>query len=249
MNERIASVLQNRWAIPASAGVLAFGAGFGVGYILGRRPRSVQEEKEESNQLEFDFDDTSGSLGTTEELYKSFSELRTSSISMVPTVTEEAVVIEDISEPLEEQEVWVEPELQPEPEMSSVFLPSDDNWDYDTEMRHRARTDNPYIIHYEEFNNDEMGYAQITITYYEGDDILTDERDVPIYNKTEVVGELKFGHGSNDPNVCYVRNEKLHAEYEVLLHRGRYEEEVLGLSIEENFAKGDIKHMHKFRDD
>lgn len=243
MNERIASVLQNRWTIPASAGVLAFGAGFGVGYIWGRRVRPLEEKEDEKDpQLQFEFDTPSGSLGVTEQFYKSFAELKTSETGMVPTVTE--TVAEVVEEEVEEL-----PPLPPEPETSNVFIGvNDSNWDYDAELRKRS-SDAPYIIHYEEFNNDEMGYAQITITYYEGDDILTDDRDVPIYNKSEVVGELKFGHGSNDPNVCYVRNEKLHAEYEVLLHRGRYEEEVLGLTIEEELSKGDLKHMHKFRDD
>ena len=39
----------------------------------------------------------------------------------------------------------------------------------------------------------------------------------------------RFGHGCDDPNVVFIRNEKLATDFEVLRHNGSYAEEVLGL--------------------
>jgi hypothetical protein len=89
-----------------------------------------------------------------------------------------------------------------------------------------------------------MGYTQTTLTFYSGDNILADEQDSPVYNYESVVGNLRFGHGSNDSNVVYIRNEKLEAEYEVLLFDGSFEIEVLGYVAEANV----IEHsLTKFR--
>lgn len=125
----------------------------------------------------------------------------------------------------------------------------DDDWDYTEELKTRV-TSRPYILHKDEFFSDEMGYGQNTLTYYEGDDIMTSEDDTPIYDHKSVVGELKWGHGSDDPNVVYVRNERLQAEYEILRHEGLYSVEVLGLQIENNERVKDLKHSRtpgKFR--
>ncbi len=107
----------------------------------------------------------------------------------------------------------------------------------------------PYVLHKDEFFADENGYSQITLTYYAGDNILVDESDVPIYNHVDVVGDLLFGHGSGDPKTVYIRNDKQHAEYEVLHDEGLYSQEVLGLEIENNLRVQEIKHSHnrKFR--
>lgn len=124
-----------------------------------------------------------------------------------------------------------------------------DEWDYKKEIENRDRS-HPYTIHVDEFVADEMGWdSQSTLTWYEGDSILCDSQDRPIYNHHEVVGELKFGHGSNDPNVVYIRNERLQAEYEVLRDTGSYEEVVLGEAMERQVQKEDLKHSmtRKFR--
>ncbi len=135
--------------------------------------------------------------------------------------------------------------------VSNIFSDiSDDDWDYEYERSTRTE-DEPYIIHVDEFVSDEMGWdSQSTITWYEGDQILTDTHDTPIYNPTSVVGELRFGHGSKDPNVVYVRNEKLQAEYEILRDEGNYMDEVLGGQVERELEASDLRHTNsprKFR--
>lgn len=136
----------------------------------------------------------------------------------------------------------------------NIFDDTNDSWDYELERQNRTK-ETPYVIHADEFQTDEMGWdSQTTLTWYAGDEILTDSHDVPIYNPHTVVGELRFGHGSGDPNVVYVRNERLEAEYEVLRDMGSYEIIVLGgtSELEAQYEESDLRHSripNKFRTD
>ena len=94
----------------------------------------------------------------------------------------------------------------------------------------------PFILTQREFEEGEHDYTQNTLTYYEGDDVLTDDRDQPIHNKRPVVGEgnLQFGEKSNDPNVVYIRNNHLEVDFEVCRSVGSFAEEVLGYTEPSN---------------
>lgn len=111
-------------------------------------------------------------------------------------------------------------------------------WDYAIETKRRV-PHLPYVIHVDEFQQNEDDYEQVTCTWYEEDQILTDERENLIDNFEQMVGleNIKFGHGSNDPNVVYVRNERLHMDIEVVKNEGSYGEQVHGV----------IKHSQKRR--
>jgi hypothetical protein len=68
--------------------------------------------------------------------------------------------------------------------------------------------------------------------YYDGDDILTDDDNRPIDNKDQLVGEnnlTKFGHGSRNSYIVYIRNELLGLDMEVVLRHASFVEEVHGL--------------------
>jgi hypothetical protein len=125
--------------------------------------------------------------------------------------------------------------------------PSVDPWDYDEEVAKRTE-DAPYILHRDEFYAEEKGYIQVTLTYYEGDNVMTDEDDSPVYNYEVVVGPLKFGHGCDDPNVFHVRNDTREAEYEILRDRGFYSIEVLGLEHEKSTDPNEEKHLKHSED-
>ena len=132
----------------------------------------------------------------------------------------------------------------------SVFDHEEDTWDYDVELP--LRTPNaPYIIHRDEFYSQEIETnSQSTLTYYAGDDVLCDEQDSPVYDYKRIVGTLEFGKGSEDISIVYVRNEKLEAEWEIILDHGYFQTEVLGEEIEHSYERRDLKHsLHKFRED
>lgn len=128
----------------------------------------------------------------------------------------------------------------------NIFDGLQDEWDYDVEKANR-QSDKPYVIHVDEFVANESEYeTQKTLTYYEADDILADDKDVPFTNieRSRVVGrnDLLFGHGSLDPNIVYMRNDALGCEYEIIRESGSYQEVVLGANLEEDYAKADLKH-------
>ena len=149
----------------------------------------------------------------------------------------------------EEEEAAVDDEGEPVEEHSEFHeLPG---WNYDQQVANRT-ADRPFIMHLEEYQQSECSH-QITITYFEGDDVLVDEADEVISKKDEVVGMdhlAKFGFGSGDPNVVYVRNPKLDIEYEILRHRGHYAKEILGLEEDPAIEHSAMpKRRPKFDDD
>ena len=132
-------------------------------------------------------------------------------------------------------------------EVGTFPVAADEDWDYAEELKHRSK-DKPYILHRDEFFSNESDYRQCSLTYYSGDNILCDENDVPVYNPEKIVGPLSFGHGSADPSIVYIRNDKLEAEYEVILEPGFYQTEVLGHEVEDGLAKDELKHfVQRFR--
>lgn len=137
--------------------------------------------------------------------------------------------------------------VQEEPVVTNVFE-HEDVWDYEAEHESRY-ADTPYIIHVEEYKADDMGFKQATVTYYAGDDIMVDVNDVPIYNHAGIMGELKFGHGSGDPMVVYIRNESIHKEWEVLHHSGSFSLEHRQEEIEAAEDKHLQHSVHRFRED
>jgi hypothetical protein len=135
-----------------------------------------------------------------------------------------------------------------DPSLITVVRNEDRGWDQDEEESRRSK-DKPYILHVDEFIENESGYNQDTITYFAGDDIMCDSDDTPMYDYVELMGELRFGHGSRESHIVYIRNDKLGIEWEILLHDGKYHEEILGARLEAQ-AREDLKHAQavlKFR--
>lgn len=107
------------------------------------------------------------------------------------------------------------------------IVEEEDDWDYEIEILQRD-PEVPYIIHYDEFRENDPDNDQSTYTYYEVDDILADARDIPVDDMDALIGlgNLgKWGHGSNDPNVVYIRNEHLGLDVEVVRDRGSFAEQ------------------------
>lgn len=124
-------------------------------------------------------------------------------------------------------------------------------WDYEDEQAKRdANPDTPFVIEHDEFYNNETEYAQNSLTYFEGDDVLVDAADTPINDTDATVGDdnlTKFGHGSRDENIVYVRNDRLEVDFEIARSKGNYTVEVLGL--DHVIQHGDRRPLRKFRQD
>lgn len=88
----------------------------------------------------------------------------------------------------------------------------------------------PYIITYDEFNNECEHYDKLSIYFYARDKILADEDDTQIDDPELIVGELalsSFGK-EEDPDIVHVRNEKLQIDYEIIKLDKDYSQTVLG---------------------
>lgn len=262
----ITYILEKRWAIPAAVGVVSLGVGFGTGYILGKRRGfvygvnatistfSMPDAESEDPQLSLlDYMEDAG-----EDILVSKSDAE-DFINMIEAEDEEdyrpehtvSLVVNQKNDP---RKIVILGEDPPEDEdedddnlvqsvTTNVFTNLQPAWDYDKEALNRLEVGVPYVIHRDEFMMEESGYTQETLTYYQGDDILTDSTDAPVYNFKQIVGkELPFGYGSEDPNIVYVRNDERGMEWEIILHTGRYEIEVLGLELEHEYEKRDLKH-------
>lgn len=110
----------------------------------------------------------------------------------------------------------------------------------------------PYWISVEEFMANDKGFDQITISYFEGDDTLVDERQQLIPDVEGTIGAEQlqmFGKGSQDKSVVYVRNEKLGSDFEVVKEDGSYSVMVLGMDEDELDTNGRRPRGRKLRDD
>lgn len=134
-------------------------------------------------------------------------------------------VIEDVSKQMEEPVVT-----------RNIFeeaqLHAEDDFDYAEEQKVRDEDPSlPYVISFEEYMENDQEHEQVSLTFFAGDDVLTDEKDQPIDDVEHTIGEMsltRFGHGSKDSKIVYVRNDKIDLDFEVILSQGKYAEEVLG---------------------
>jgi len=104
------------------------------------------------------------------------------------------------------------------------------DFNYIEEVKYRTE-DAPYVISHDEYFQGEKDYTQVTLTYFEEDDILCDEKDSPINDTDNTVGDdnlKKFGHGSKDNNIVYIRNDRVEIDFEVVRSKGNYAKDVLG---------------------
>ena len=69
----------------------------------------------------------------------------------------------------------------------------------------------------------EKDYPTITLTYYEGDQTLTDDQDKIITNVAELAGEDFASHfGEYEDDSVFIRNDKIGVYYEILRDYGSY---------------------------
>lgn len=80
--------------------------------------------------------------------------------------------------------------------------------------------DKPYLITLDEFMDDShwKDYTKLTLTYFEGDQTMIDEKEGFVDDIDKIIGEenlAKFGYGNTDKDMLYIRNEKLEVDFEI----------------------------------
>lgn len=81
----------------------------------------------------------------------------------------------------------------------------------------------PYVISPKEFGEMD-GYTQISLTYFEDDDILSDENGVIIDDPEEIVGDALNHFGDYEEDSVFVRSDPKRCDYEILKDLRSYAE-------------------------
>lgn len=95
----------------------------------------------------------------------------------------------------------------------------------------------PYVIDVNAFMDERPHYDKISLHYYTEDDTLSDEREEIIADPNILVGEgmlLNFGsaHLESNPDVLYIRNENITADFEVICVLDSYSVSILGMETD-----------------
>jgi hypothetical protein len=95
------------------------------------------------------------------------------------------------------------------------------------------KKEGPYVVSLEEHVALRNSYGSEILMYYEEDDVLvSDEEDDVLPNHgADIIGEdalTSFGEASQDPDIVYIRNERVGIDYEVIRSHKSYSEMVLG---------------------
>lgn len=151
-------------------------------------------------------------------------------------ITVEPATPQGIADAVRDNEAAREGETPPE-ETRNVFedtaIDPATGWNFEAEKAARVKNPGvPYVIHQDEYG-EEDDHDQITLTYYGGDDVLADAKDKPVEDQDRVVGLPnldRFGHGSGDSSIVYIRNDDLGVDIEVTKSEKTYAEEVHGFS-------------------
>lgn len=122
-----------------------------------------------------------------------------------------------------DQSIWDEP--QPSHEELQQQL-----WEEEQVAMRDSMT--PYWITVKDFAEGSKGFDQMTLTYYEGDNTLCNEKEEMIDDIDGVIGEINlnyFGRGCKEEHLVYVRNEVISTDFEIIRVEGYYASMVLGL--------------------
>jgi hypothetical protein len=206
------------------------GVGIAVGFFIGYRWnrskiraeafRESEEEVEKIREMYRDnakirIDEKPDLDAVVEE--RQYSILSEEEVERTERLTRPPVPVE---EPRRDPRVPPGPVIEPPPDVVIKLDTSKSKnvgWEFEEELATRSE-DRPYIIHQDEYQGNETGYKQEVLTWYAGDEVLTDEDEEPMDNADEIVDlnhMSRFGHGTDDFNVIFVRNDRLRMEYEI----------------------------------
>lgn len=255
VSERVSWIVKNPKTVLLATTVVAISVGLGAGYFIATHRLRLKYQELADAQVKdvkehYAILNKDGDHGDLDKLAAQYDHERVDDI-----IDGQGYLQYDKVEPSEEQEApkniiarvtgiaTTEEGLQITTEyVEKNIFESDDPetyFDFEEELERRLKNPtSPYVITKEEFDECESEYEQITLTYFDGDDVLSDSRDQTVNDIANTIGYenlLRFGHGSNDKNVVYIRNARLELEMEVLKSEGKYAQEVLGY----------IEHSHK----
>lgn len=159
MNEKLTNMFEDSNRVPIVVGVVSFiagvGVGFGINHILNKRKKQSVYDK--PGPLKYDEDRLEKFLSEQEAKHGITPKIMTPLTERL----EEPVVIEQ--EP-EEETITLIPDGDTEAEVGvvthNVFAESDDDWNYEEELKSRS-SEEPYVLHKDEFYADWFGFWKL----------------------------------------------------------------------------------------
>lgn len=245
----VVEVVRNNPVVLSIVGVLGLAAGAAGGYFVARKllrehyaeiaEQEIAQAKEwysSLNKVTVDGDPLSPQEILAQKDPEALAALREyQGVERITDVEVEAPVAEEeeLLERRVSQAAETEPDIEQKKDNETINVFVDRNFDFAEEKKLRSK-DRPYIItHGEWFGAEFEDFDSIELTYF-ADDVLVDENDKIVEDINGTIGDeslARFGHGSKDNNVVFVRNEKLQCEYEVTRTDQTYLE-ALGLGPE-----------------
>lgn len=262
---RTEEALRSSSGFGLAVGAFIVGAGLGgaLGYILRKRQLETKYNEISANEIaemRQHYNKKAVALENTVDKPKLEDIVREQGYASEPpmAVTPPSSVVEAAKESTEEgvEETPIATEVisEDEPEVRNVFRDAEvvDEWDYHTELARRSPL-KPYIIHVDE-REEQHAYENTTLTYYESDDVVCNESDEVMSEaeRERLIGEAnltKFGHGSGDNSIVYIRNDQLEIDFEVVRSPNSYAEEVHGFEPEPEIRHADRRRGRQSFDD
>lgn len=243
-------VVRNNPVLLVGIGLVGVGVGVAVGYHFAKKHLRVKfddllaQEVEQARQFYATLNKADYPTPTdlVKERHPEVIEAERIAKEQGYTTDGESIIVapEDGTLMIRRQEVEVETEQ--EVQHRNIFVDGspidEDAWDQTAEELNRT-PGKPYVISEEEFMENETDYEQLQMTYWVADDVLVSEETSEVVNASdELVGDenlrTKFGHGSKDRHILYVRNDAKRLEFEIAQSTGSYTKEILGLNDEDN---------------
>ena len=81
----------------------------------------------------------------------------------------------------------------------------------------------PYVISPEAFASEHIDYAKLTVVYYEDNEVLLNDEEECVDIGSTIGYDAVNHFGEYEKDACFIRNEKLGNDYEVLLEHRAYD--------------------------
>lgn len=113
----------------------------------------------------------------------------------------------------------------------------------------------PYLISlamFMEKEEDGEYYDKITLNYFEDDDVLCDDREMVVDDIEGTIGMSSlnmFGQLSENPDLVYIRNERISSDFEICRNEGSFSNMIMGVSHEVLGLKEPKAKIKKMRND
>lgn len=106
-------------------------------------------------------------------------------------------------------------------------LPDDANETLFEQLKAMRSSENPYLVSVAEYHDEVSHFEKVTVTYFAGDNVIAYEDDHIMLDPDDTIGLInlsRFGVMSDDASFVYVRNEKIHTDFEIVRDEGKYSE-------------------------